>query len=721
MRYITPQPSLTHYSEYVRGEVSQTKNGGTSYEGGVAIGGPIVNDKLGFRASAYKRHDAGWQDRIDQYGNLVQKDANTGDSRVLRGALTWAPTDRARITFSVLGSQVKTENNNFNGVTLATGKITVPQVCYNTALEKPGTNDPSPNGIGPGCQTAAGINFVRPGFSLPAVNFGPDGVVTRGQMAALAPQKTNLLLPVLNLEYDFPAMTAKSITSYLQDDTKLIQSSTGAASGNNSVHFAYGPYADIGNGVSWIMDQFPSAQNTNGRFYARNKRYGLSEELRFASAGEGRPLSWVAGAFYNNVREKANVDETWPDLEAFSRQLYGEGVVARYGTQLLPINGVPLVQNRSVQTLRDTEVAAFGEVNYWVLQQLKLTAGIRISRVTFDYLSMESGPRNGLSSPFLNPTNTQPLGGGISAGAITESPITPKFGAQYQINPDDMVYASASKGYRPGGVGFATPPAANTNLAPYGLVNTDIPTTYKSDSVWSYEAGAKLRLFDHRLQVNTSVYRIDWNNVQVSPIVSGNVRFTTNAGRARSEGFEVEADALIVRGWTANVGFGYVNARFLESVIAVPQRTGFSPLIAAYAGQKMEVPPVSLSLGSRYDFDISTEMRGYVRADYRYSSKLSNISTQVWPLSSFAPDNVYMASKIVNARAGVTFKGVDLNVYANNLFNYDKGNIIGGRTGCATVANGGTAACTTFTTYNPYFQQQFPTPRQVGVQIAYRH
>ena len=72
VRYITPQPSLTHYSEYVRGEVSQTKNGGTSYEGGVAIGGPIVNDKLGFRASAYKRHDAGWKVRIVKYGILVQ-------------------------------------------------------------------------------------------------------------------------------------------------------------------------------------------------------------------------------------------------------------------------------------------------------------------------------------------------------------------------------------------------------------------------------------------------------------------------------------------------------------------------------------------------------------------------------------------------------------------------------------------------------------------------
>ncbi len=64
----------------------------------------------------------------------------------------------------------------------------------------------------------------------------------------------------------------------------------------------------------------------------------------------------------------------------------------------------------------------------------------------------------------------------------------------------------------------------------------------------------------------------------------------------------------------------------------------------------------------------------------------------------------------------------DINLFANNLFNNTKGIRNTGRGGCAVPAAGGTAACTTFATYNPYGNVQPATaPRQIGLQIAYRH
>ncbi|WP_395672845.1 TonB-dependent receptor plug domain-containing protein, partial [Phenylobacterium sp.] len=65
VRYITPQPSLTDYSSFARAEVATIAHGGRNYEGGVAVGGPIVQDKLGFRVSAWTRRDGGWIDRVD--------------------------------------------------------------------------------------------------------------------------------------------------------------------------------------------------------------------------------------------------------------------------------------------------------------------------------------------------------------------------------------------------------------------------------------------------------------------------------------------------------------------------------------------------------------------------------------------------------------------------------------------------------------------------------
>jgi iron complex outermembrane recepter protein len=64
VRFITPQPSLTRFSLYSRDEMSFTSGGTPSYEGGVAAGGPLVEDKLGLRASFWARQDGGYIDRV---------------------------------------------------------------------------------------------------------------------------------------------------------------------------------------------------------------------------------------------------------------------------------------------------------------------------------------------------------------------------------------------------------------------------------------------------------------------------------------------------------------------------------------------------------------------------------------------------------------------------------------------------------------------------------
>ena len=100
VRFITNEPSLTHSSFYGRAELSGTEGaGGVNYEAGAAEGGPIIQDKLAFRISADYRHDAGWVDHcipaVLQAGCLSvdEKDANTIDTSVFRGALLWKPTD----------------------------------------------------------------------------------------------------------------------------------------------------------------------------------------------------------------------------------------------------------------------------------------------------------------------------------------------------------------------------------------------------------------------------------------------------------------------------------------------------------------------------------------------------------------------------------------------------------------------------------------------------
>src|SRR5690606_38272137 len=93
IRYIQPQPSLTDYSAYVRSQYITTRDADPTYEVGFAAGGPIVEDKLGFRASVITRDSGGYIDLTDYRTGAVYKDnANDGEINMGRLALAWAPS-----------------------------------------------------------------------------------------------------------------------------------------------------------------------------------------------------------------------------------------------------------------------------------------------------------------------------------------------------------------------------------------------------------------------------------------------------------------------------------------------------------------------------------------------------------------------------------------------------------------------------------------------------
>ncbi len=116
IRVISHQPSLTEFSGMARAEGSQTDGGGLNTEMGAAVGGPIIQDVLGFRASAWSRHDSGYVDqnpallglppanaipRGQKPGDLLPaivggqtaSNVNSGETYSARVALLWKPTD----------------------------------------------------------------------------------------------------------------------------------------------------------------------------------------------------------------------------------------------------------------------------------------------------------------------------------------------------------------------------------------------------------------------------------------------------------------------------------------------------------------------------------------------------------------------------------------------------------------------------------------------------
>lgn len=93
--------------------------------------------------------------------------------------------------------------------------------------------------------------------------------------------------------------------------------------------------------------------------------------------------------------------------------------------------------------------------------------------------------------------------------------MTPKGGVSYKLNDDNMVYATAAKGFRIGGYNPRVGLPCTPQLASLGL--TAAPQLFDSDSVWSYEVGSKNVLADGRVQLNTSV--VDRNAIALAAAI----------------------------------------------------------------------------------------------------------------------------------------------------------------------------------------------------------
>jgi outer membrane receptor protein involved in Fe transport len=373
------------------------------------------------------------------------------------------------------------------------------------------------------------------------------------------------------------------------------------------------------------------------------------------------------------------------------------------------------VPRRFSELLRDKEIAAYAEVNYNVTDALQLTVGLRQSEVGFRYHQSFYGPVNSNNNPTL-------ANGLESLGSTDEKPFTPKFGVKYQFDDGVMGYVTAAKGFRPGGINARiSPNICGPAAATYGLTVDDLPKSYKSDTVWSYEAGAKATMFGGRVQLNGDVYRIDWKNVQAtqSPGAGCGIVFTTNAGGARSQGVELESQAILFEGMTANFAFEYDDAEYTSTAVAI--HGPLKDLNVALKGQRLPVPPMTVNIGARYSLPTSGDWLPYIRADFRLAS---GYNQSMFGLGGYQPDNNHVKStQNLNLRFGVEYNQYDINLFVTNLTNYNGGIMSGGRSGCANVAcspTSGAGGAAGYSQYSPVFNVNAPMPRTIGIQLAYR-
>ena len=332
------------------------------------------------------------------------------------------------------------------------------------------------------------------------------------------------------------------------------------------------------------------------------RNHQFSQELQLV-ADKG-PLQGIVGFYYLNARAR----------NIFDVRLYTTSPVA-----------LPGFTQGTTGDVRTKTWAIFGDLTYDFTPQWSASVGGRYTNdkrhAIITKKNFLGGGQPGLGGSFG-------FGNGLFAGTLsnfddgrTDKAFTPRASINFKPNANHNIYLSYSKGFKGGGFD----PRANTTAAPGNTPTT--PATaqqiydfmaFDPEKVDSFELGWKAALFNRRLQLATALFNAEYKDVQVPgsapclttagtpPVaVIGFCGVTTNAGKARIRGVEVEANARIANDVAAAGDrlslagtLGYLDGKYKEFITNI---AGVGPVDVSDNRKIQNTPKWTLSGSVDYD------------------------------------------------------------------------------------------------------------------------
>lgn len=616
IRFITPQPDFEEYNVYARGEAGVIEGGGENYEAGLAVGGPL-GDRVAFRISGWQRRDGGYIDRVNT-------DPLPGETplAVFDADPTTPPTilpRRSAVSY-VVNENANSQDSRVANAAIAlraTESLIITGSLYYQRLENNDSN----------------VYWER--LSNPDDNDYKSGV------PLAQTSRDEFFLPALKIDWDLGGVRLVSNTSYFDREQSAV---------NDYTLFESALWAGF-----WEFPVGMFAPTTQ-----INNQESFTQEVRLESSSFGDRLEWTVGVFYQQTDQlsKQFVENRFlPDL---FHDVQGVPFAVAFG-QGLASGRYTFAQDPVLGT--DEQIAVFGQADLRLTDALTLTAGLRYGETKFEAEAHYEGPVVGL------PVN--------DAGSQTEYPLTPKLGLQYDLTDDNMVYVSASKGFRVGGynpqVGLpCIAQLATLGYTPFAGNPTGRPVTFQSDTLWSYEVGSKNAVLGGRGTLNASAYYIDWSDIQQGINLQCGFPFTVNAGSVVSKGFDLEGSFMLTDGLTLGMAVGYNHAEYQETVFGGPGAA--VPLVSE--GDRVAGSPWSVALSGQYSFEL-IERPAFFRLDYEFKSEgpddtpglnTANRSPVLPPLDPLVA-RPSPETHTLQARLGMEVGNATVSVFVKNLLN----------------------------------------------------
>jgi iron complex outermembrane receptor protein len=165
--------------------------------------------------------------------------------------------------------------------------------------------------------------------------------------------------------------------------------------------------------------------------------------------------------------------------------------------------------------------------------------------------------------------------------------------------------------------------------------------------------GAKTAWLDRRITINAAGFFINWNNIQQQVLLSCGFQFIANAGRATSQGGELEFRGRVLEPLELSAGVGYQNAKIADQGIG-PQPVG-SPIY--------NVPNWTANTALTYTVPINSSWSMLGVADYSYigrSFSANNDPSQPRERPSY---------RLINLRVALEHGPYELALVGKNLAN----------------------------------------------------
>jgi iron complex outermembrane receptor protein len=449
------------------------------------------------------------------------------------------------------------------------------------------------------------------------------------------PQTSRLTVSNLQVDYNFAFATLMSSTSVLSRDVQT-QSDFTLFWANLAPAF----------GV-------PDPPNHPGTDFYTSHNSGFIQEFRLTSPTDQR-LRWVAGAYFSHYRQHST--------ESTNNASFAEAIGQTASPNLYSFD----------QSVIDQQTAVFADLTFKIVPRFEITAGAR-------YYELRDSLQNNQAGVLAAPS--QPL---VHAKA---SGTSPRLVLTYHPTDDATIYATAARGYRPGGPNVGLPTGIGCAL------NNAYSPLYQPDTVWNYELGAKTEFLERRLSVNVAAYRIDWKNVQQAVTDPGcGYLFVANVGSAQSKGVEAEINIKPIDALLLSASGSYTHAEFKS--IASP----FQGASSVQPGDAVpDVPRQKFNLGGEYTVVIA-DHTGYLHLDWTH---LGTVPT------GFTYHDTRPAYGSLEASVGVRTERYDISLYGHNLTNSN---------GILEIQKG-----TSYSFANVFKTQISTPPRVVGIDLKLRY